>query len=176
MSRCLNFFIFLALCLIGLYSCGSNKVLLKTKIEKDLPTEENTSYKLTVSPNKSLLLSTDQFNIDNVTQIEGQNLVLKFEYETNPPKNLADANYREVLFVEIQNKIQRIDSTNSDKVTIWFARFCFCKEYVGFYKVIPNKFELVFGKHQLSIKSEFEFHNLPRVLHVINQNLSLKPQ
>lgn len=175
MSRYISFFIFLVFCIIVLNSCGSNKVLLNKPIEKALSTEENTSYKLTVTPNRLLLINTDQFNINNVTQVEGQNLVLKFEYKTNPPKNLADANYREVLFIEIPNEIQKIDLTNIDKATIWFARFCFCKEFVGFYRVIPNQFELVLGNHQLSLKSEIEFHNLPRVLHVINQNISLKP-
>lgn len=174
MTKATKFLIGCFICLIGLYSCSSHKTLIKTTFEKKLASEVNSIYNLTIKPNTKLLLSTDNFDINSITEQAGLNLVLKFEYQTLPPKNLADANYREVLFVEIPNAVQKIDLTNIDNVNIWFARFCFCKDYVGFYKVNPDTFELNLNKNQLIIKSEFKLYNLPRVLNFIDQNISLK--
>ncbi len=175
MCRQLNFFMFFILCLIGFNSCVSSKVLLKKPIERSLPSDENTSYKLTITPNASLLVRTDNFNSNDIILQQGQNLILKFEYQTESPKNVADANYREVLYIEMPNQAQEIDLARLNKTSIWFARFCFCKDYVGFFKVTPEKFELLLSKNQLHIKSEFEWHKLPRIVNKINQNINLKP-
>lgn len=175
MCRQLNFFMFFIFCLIGFNSCSSSKVLLKKPIEKSLPSDEHTSYELTITPNASLLVRADNFKSNDITLQQGQNLILKFEYKTESPKNVADADYREVLYIEIPNQAQEIDLARLDKTSIWYARFCFCKDYVGFFKVKPEKFELRLSKNQLHVESEFEWHKLPRIVNKINQNISLKP-
>ena len=132
MSRQLNFFMFFILCLIGFNSCVSSKVLLKKPIERSLPSDENTSYKLTITPNASLLVRTDNFNSNDIILQQGQNLILKFEYQTESPKNVADANYREVLYIEMPNQAQEIDLEGLTKQVFGLPGFVFAKTMLGF--------------------------------------------
>jgi len=163
-------------CLFVFNACKSNKILITKTIQKPLTITKKASSKLTLSPNSKLIISKDNFNIINITKQKGQNLVLKFTYKTHPQKNIADANYSEILFIEIPNNKQNIHITQFKNINLWFARFCYCKDYVGFYRILNGNLNLSLNRNKLTIKLQFKFKNVPRVLNVINQEIVLNNQ
>jgi len=171
----LKFLFNIIICLVAFNSCKSNKALITKTFQKNLATTTKTYYKLTISPNSKLFVSKDNFNIVNVIQQKGKNLILKFEYKTMPSKNLADANYREVLFLEIPNHKQELHLTQFKNIKVWFARFCYCKDYIGYFNITNGDLNLVLNKQYLKIKMQFTLHNIPHVVNFINQKISLKP-
>jgi len=176
MKQLLKFLFILIIYFVVFNSCKSSKKLITNTFQKSLNTASKTLYKLTISPDSKLFISKDNFNIASVTQKKGRNLVLKFAYKTQPPKNLADANYREVLFIEIPNSKQNLHLTQFKNIKVWFARFCYCKDYVGYFKITTGNLDLLLNKKYLKMKIQFSLNNIPQVVNFIDQKIILKPQ
>jgi len=171
-----NFLFIIIIGFVFFSSCKTKKPLVTNTFNKSLNTIKKTDYNLTIIPNSKLFISKDNFNITNVKQQKGQNLILKFTYKTQPPKNVADANYSEVLFIEIPNSKQNINITQFNNINIWFARFCYCKDYVGFFRILNGNLNLSLNKNYLKIKLQFKFNNIPKILNFINQKIALNTQ
>ena len=156
-------------------SCSSNKVILKEPISQQLSLIKEGEINFTFTPQSQIIIKQDVAKINSIATEKGKNLVLKFEYIKKTDKNLADSGYREVLYIEIPNKKQSINLSNLNQsdINIWFARFCFCRDYIGFHKITEGRLQIDLSAKALKIKSEIKFNNLPQVLNFIDQNISL---
>ncbi len=176
MKQLFNFLFIIIIGSIFFNSCKSKKELVTGTLNKSLNSQKKITYNLSITPNSKLFISKDNFNIANVKQQKGQNLVLKFMYKKQAPKNIADANYSEVLFIEIPNSKQNINTTQFNNINIWFARFCYCKDYVGFFRILNGNLDLTLNKKYLNINLQFKFNNVPKILNFINQKIILNTQ
>ncbi|NQW36329.1 MAG: hypothetical protein HQ471_04915 [Flavobacteriales bacterium] len=167
----------LILCLALNYSCASNKQVISKTISLQLPSIKDNGLSLTLTPQSELVVQQDDSKINHITQNKGQNLILKFESIKKTPKNIADGGYREVLFIEIPNQKQHINLADlkDTKINIWFARFCFCRDYIGFHKIEEGQLDIDLSKNTLKIKATIKFNNLPQVLNFIGQDIHINP-
>jgi len=166
--------LFLITCFIVFSACKSNKIPITKTLKKSLNTTGKNPYQIEILPNAKLFISKDNFNITKVTQHKGHNLVLKFIYKKQVSKNIADGNYREVLFIEIPNFKQNLHLTQFKNIKVWFARFCYCRDYVGYFKIKQGNLNLLLNKNYLKIKIQFSLNNIPQVLNFIDQKIFIK--
>lgn len=174
----LRFVIFklgLFFCVFTTVSCSSNKVILTEPISQQFSPIKEGKINYTFTPQSQIIVKQDVAKINSIVIKNGPNLVLKFEYIKKPTKNTVDSGYREVLYIEIPNKKQSINLSdlNQSDINIWFARFCFCRDYVGFHKITEGALQIDLSAKALKIKLEIKFNNLPQVLNFIDQNISL---
>lgn len=154
-------------------SCVSQKMVLSNHFSKKFEISKNTSISYDLTPNSKLESFKDTQKNTFIKKVAGNNLVVKIEAVKKSDKNIADSGYREVLYFEIPNKKQdiKIDDLKNTDIKLWFARFCFCRDYVGFHKITDGQLEIKLTKSDLKIKSTIRFNNLPQVLNFIDQNL-----
>lgn len=152
--------------------CSSQKVLLYRSVLQQITLSENIIINSKLSPNSKIETFKDSQKNTFLKIVTGNNIVVKIEAVKKSAKNVADSGYREVLYFEIPNKIQdiKIDDLKNSTVNLWFARFCFCRDYIGFYKITDGNLNIKLSKKALKIKATIKFNNLPQVLNFIDQN------
>jgi hypothetical protein len=157
-------------------TCTSQKPFLSRTFSQQVTASENTTISYTLTPNSQLEIFKDNLKETAIKLVKGNKIVIKIEAIRKSPKNVADAGYREILYLEIPNKQSHIITKNlaDSNIRVWFARYCFCRDYLGFYKIADGNFELELKPKTLKIKSEIKFNNLPQVLKFIDQKLVLK--
>jgi len=168
--------ILLLLFMFALSGCVTQKPILSEPVTKQIVQSENTTTNYTLTPNSQLEIFKDNLKETAIKLVKGNKIVIKIEAIRKSPKNVADAGYREVLYLEVPNKKSHIitDNLADSNIQIWFARYCFCRDYLGFYKIADGNLELELKPKTLKIKSEIKFNNLPQVLKFIDQKLVLK--
>lgn len=105
---------------------------------------------------------------------EGNKIVLKFEYSRNEKPNVADASYKEQVFIELSVDQLEIETEVLKHVNILFARLCYCKGLTGYYRVRTGKLaikKLLGETYNISLK--FEVTEVPQVVTQIEQIFSL---
>jgi len=157
-------------------SCASQKKPLLNPFSKKIEVPKNTSITYVLTPNSKLETFKDSQKNTFIKKTKGNNIVVKVEAVKKSAKNVADDAYREVLYFEIPNKLQNIkfDNLKNSNIKFWFARYCFCRDYIGFYKIADGNLEIKLSKKALKIKSTIRFNNLPQVLNFIDQKIPLK--
>ncbi|NOY47891.1 MAG: hypothetical protein GXO84_06795 [Chlorobi bacterium] len=156
--------------------CTSQKKVLSNPVLQQIVLSENAIINSKLSPNSKIETFKDSQKNTFIKIVPGNNIVVKIEAVKKSAKNVADSGYREIVYFEIPNKNQDIkmgDLKNST-IKMWFARFCFCRDYIGFYKITDGNLNIKLSKKALKIKAAIRFNNLPQVLNFIDQNLSLK--
>ncbi|MCF6213751.1 MAG: hypothetical protein L3J45_06990 [Flavobacteriaceae bacterium] len=175
--RSVIFKIVFIICFILNSSCVTNKPVVSKITTEKLPNSKDNNITLTLTPHSELSVKQEADGVNYITQKKGLNLVLKFESVKKTPKNVADAGYREVLFIEIPNQKQHLNlsTLKNSPINIWFARFCFCRDYIGFHKIDKGQLSVNLSAHTLKIKAHIALNNLPQVLNFIDQKIQLKP-
>jgi hypothetical protein len=157
-------------------SCKTQEEVLSNPILKQITLSENTIISVKLSPNSKIETFKDSQKNTFIKIVKGNNIVIKIEALKKPAKNVTDSGYREVVYFEIPNKNQdvKIGDLKNNAIKLWFARFCFCRDYIGFYQITDGNLDIKLSKKTLKIKAAIRFNNLPQVLNFIDQNLSLK--
>ena len=153
--------------------CTSQKKVLSNPVLQQIVLSENTIINSKLLPNSKIETFKDSQKNIFLKIVTGNNIVVKIEAVKKSDKNIADSGYREVIYFEIPNKNQdiKIDDLKNSDIKLWFARFCFCRDYIGFYKITDGQINLKLGKKELKIKATIKFNNLPQVLNFIDQNI-----
>ena len=125
------------LCLV-LISCGSKSQVLTENsrfTETDCTSDGVCSLK--VETNKSLKLVNELSNTIYPDILDGDHIVLTFEYKRNDIPNTADGHYSEQLILELDPNNLDITLTGKtlQNVKLLFARFCYCKGQTGYYRI-----------------------------------------
>jgi len=161
-------------------ACSSQEHILQLtkKIHKTSLTQLKGGHStITVIPHKKAVLKKDPFNIGYVILEEGEGSLFKFEYIKQTPKNLADANYSEIVYINLPENFSEINSNNValGKTQILFGRFCYCKGQTGFYKVENGDLlAKMTAKNQLKLALKFSLKQVPHLISSIQENIHLK--
>ncbi len=165
----------LSLCLIQV-SCVSQKPILSKEISYKINKSKDIVLNFTLKSNAQIEPFKEAQKATYIKIVKGNNLVIKIEGLKKPFKNIADSGYREVVYLEIPNKKQSLKNLDLNKsdLNLWFARFCFCRDYIGFHKIKKGQMSLSLNNKSLAIKTTLKFNNLPQVLNFIDQKIPLK--
>lgn len=111
-----------------LISCNSSSEVIKssyTKQQTECPSDGVCSFK--IEQNKSLKLVNDNTMNLYPEILDGDNIVLTFEYKRNEIPDTADGHYIEQLILEVDpNKLElTLINKELENVKLLFARFCY---------------------------------------------------
>lgn len=163
-------------------------IVMSCKTKHDILVENNETIFSTECPtdgtciiellaNKSMKTLNDNLGSLYLEIINGNSLVLKFEYKRNKIPNTMDDQYIEQIFMELDPNNLKTELRDSElkNVNLLFARFCYCKGQTGYYKV--RKGELAIKK---ASDNNYQLHlilkvdEVPQIITEINQVLNLK--
>lgn len=117
--------------------------------------------------NKSLDIKTDGISAQYPQVIEGTQRVLKFEYKKNEDPRIADDEYTEVIYAEIDPATDNL-SLKDDKLSqakVLFGRLCYCRGQTGYYPVEKGHFEIKTNTDDsVTYSFHFEITEVPQVL------------
>jgi len=132
---------------------------------------------ISLIPYRKAVLKKDAFNIGFVTTEKSEGTLLKFEYIKQVPEHLADADYSEVVYINLQKDFSEINSNNPTATDsqILFGRFCYCKGQTGFYTVKNGDLlAKMITKNRLKIALKFHLKQVPHLISNIQEDIHLK--
>ncbi|PCH99939.1 MAG: hypothetical protein COB81_09810 [Flavobacteriaceae bacterium] len=152
------------------------------KLSKEIQQTSHTQFKnghstISIIPNKKAVLKKDSFNIGYVTLEDSNGSLLKFEYTKQTPENIADANYSEIIYIDLPENFSEINNRNItlEKTQILFGRFCYCKGNTGFYTVENSHlFAKMTAKNRLKLALNFTLKKVPHLISSIQEDIHLK--
>lgn len=136
---------------------------------------KDANFFVKVIQNKSVTIQKDKFDKSFITFEENKSsTVLKFSYIPHKIDGIADAEYREEVYLTIKNNHKEVilsDQSLSD-VNAIFGRLCFCRESSGYFPLEKGKLEITKTKNK-AYKLEFTFkiHELPQILKSISATI-----
>ncbi len=162
--------------------CGSQKktgVLKKLKDTKSFTTNncpEDGVCSLKLIPNKSLQLKTDEFGQLYGETVTSDDILIKYSYNRNVPKNVADAHYSETYYFSISKNSTELDLRDAElqKVNLVVDRQCYCKGTAGFFKINNGALKLHIKKNELTLNGNFSNEKLPLIFTKIDEKVSLE--
>lgn len=137
----------------------------KNSIESVCP--ENGKCTIELLRNKSLAVKADEFGSVYYQILESnETSVVIYRYDKDVPKNLQDANYREEIIFEINNKTQSLSLSGKDlqQCKMLFGRFCFCKGQTGYYKVEDGMINLIQNDNVVNFNLDFTITKVPQII------------
>lgn len=159
-------------------ACNSNKSVteaqLLNKTAPNCPDDGICTFE--VLKNKTFNMKKDEFGNSYSELLDGNKTVLKFEYKRNTPPDLQDANYSEVIYIEIENDSKTLNLKDNDlsKANVGFSRLCFCRGQTGTYPVKSGSLNLTkTGKSTYNIDFVFKISEVPQVITSINETYKL---
>lgn len=132
---------------------------------KSCPTDG--SCNIEVFHKKSLNIKFDAFGNSYEEILAGKNTLAKFTYEKSQEPDVADGNYREVVYLELPDNLTEMtlssEELNSVKAT--FGRFCYCKGQTGYYAIKLGELKItVAEKNVFIVDFEFKVTEVPQIL------------
>lgn len=172
-------FIYLAFFVFLFLGCkAQNKAVVVEKnyaSEANCPTDGNCSFQVL---NRRIINNVEgSLGEFYVEIIEGNMLVLKFEYRRNEIANTVDGHYIEQVFFQLDKNNLHLDIKDSEleKVNAVFSRFCYCKGQTGYYHIKNGMFSLkktLENTYQLNF--DFKVDEVPQVITKIHETFSLE--
>jgi hypothetical protein len=160
---------------IALISCNTKTAITeKITSTRNCPADGICTFE--ILENQELQLMKDEFGntFHQLNNIEGK-VILKFEYKKNQDPQLADDEYTEIIFVQINkstNLLELKDESLSD-ANVSFARMCFCRGATGIYPVKKGKLQLDKLNGEYHLKLNFKIDEVPQVIASINNKFSI---
>ena len=140
----------------------------KSMIESVCP--ENGKCTSELLRNKSLNVKADEFgSIYYQTLESNETSVVIYRYDKNVAASLQDANYREEIVFEINNKTQTLSLSGKDlqQCKMLFGRFCFCKGQTGNYKVEEGTLNLKQEGDTVQFDLNFTVNQVPQLINSV---------
>ncbi|SDG89258.1 hypothetical protein [Psychroflexus sediminis] len=128
-----------------------------------------------VLKNKALVIKTDGTGSTYPDVVEGKQRVLKFEYKRNQDISVADDEYTEVIYAEIEPDQEEIVLKDEElsQAKLLFGRLCFCRGQTGYYPVRKGLLKIITHEDQsVTYRFNIEITEVPQVLTevLVNQN------
>ncbi len=163
--------------LVFTLSCKSKSTAVAQKNSEvnSVVCPENGVCSFKVLQNKSLAIKTDGLGDLFLETVEGENLVLKFEYSKNHDKKLADGSYREEVFLELNPNDLEMETNDLANKKLYFARWCYCKGQTGYYKIKEGLLKidrLKNGTFRLNLN--FKINEVPQKMTQMAETFSLQ--
>ena len=171
--RCFYVF-FLIICLL---SCKA-KSDIKSAVTKEVSNMEcpkEGKCSLGIIENKILQINTDNLGSVYPEVLNGDECVLKFEYNKLGNSNYQDSGYREEIFIEIDKSNPEIKTEDLKNKKLFFARWCYCKGQTGYYKINKGKLSITkVDENSFRIQLNFKIEEVPQVINRIDYIFSLQ--
>jgi len=171
----------LLLLLILLSSCKPTQnfpfILSETVFIKATNCPTNGECSLELFPNKSLVFKQDDFGNSYPVITEGDKTIFKYTYTRNSIANTQDSNYTEIVYAELDKKIEDINLIDNQlqNLKLYFGRLCFCKGETGYYPIKNGAFKILkTGENAINIELKFRIKVVPQIISEINETISLK--
>ena len=145
----------------------------KSAIESVCP--ENGKCTIELLRNKSLAVKADEFGSVYYQTLESnETSVVIYRYDKNVPAALQDANYREEIVFEINNKTQTLSLSGKDlqQSKMLFGRFCFCKGQTGNYKVGEGTLNLKQEGDTVQFDLNFTVSQVPQLINSVKATVN----
>lgn len=159
-------------------SCNSNSQVInnsETKQQTECPSDGVCSLK--IEQNKNLKLFNDNTMNLYPEILDGDNIVLTFEYKRNEIPDTADGHYIEQIILELDptNLELFLQNKELESVKLLFARFCYCKGQTGYYKIADGslKIEKINDKKYI-LSLIFSQDKVPQIITAISEIFELK--
>ncbi len=160
------------LCSILFLSCGTKQSTTDTEktslniSEMECPKPGKCSWEF--MPNQSLIIKDNTGGTFYPQFVENSKTsVIKFRYHQDSPEGVADGQYTEEVYFEVENDEQKLFLKNEElqQVKLLYGRLCFCERgSVGYVKV--NEGQLKYSKqdNKILVSLDFENNQIPQVL------------
>lgn len=163
---------------LTLISCGSKNhvTTLDQKITVNSYCPDDGVCHLDVMSNKELMHKYDGSGMVYPEVIDGEQLVLKFEYKRHEIPNTADGHYSEELYIALNKDVLDFDFTNADlqKTNMLFARFCYCKGQTGYYKIVDGHLKVrKISNDTFQLDVTFKTDLVPQIITQISETFTL---
>lgn len=104
--------------------------------------------------------------------VNGNKLVLKFDYKRKEIPDVQDSSYNEIIQLEIDPNNPELELKDSEllKVKLTFARFCFCRGQTGYYRIQKGRLSLKeIGEKKYNLKLDFKTDEVPQIINSIHE-------
>lgn len=172
--RCLCLILFSLI----IVSCKTKQGLLIDNNESFFSTEcpNDGTCTLEVTPNNSIKALYDNFGALYMEIINGNSIVIKFEYKRNESPNTIDGQYIEQIIMELDPNNLNLELKDSElkNVNLLFARLCYCKGETGYYKVRQGKLVIKkIAENSYYFHLIFKVNEVPQIITEIGQVFNL---
>ena len=159
------------------FSCKSKQVIsvenISPNISENCP--ENGTCSFDVFQNKNLNILKDNIGEIYPEIIDGNQLVLKFKFERNTDLKVADGQYIEEIYIELDPKNLQKETTHLKSGNLLFARLCFCRGQTGYYRIRSGNLSVKkLTNNSYQIDFVFAIDEVPQVITSISEIFSLK--
>lgn len=168
----------LFLILIAFSACKTKTEIAKQKQLKFIQTKcpEGGNCDAQIQQNKQLLIKTEEatgFLYPEI--IEGNSLVIQFEYSKKGPANIADANYSETIYFEVPKDVVELNIKDKElaDVNLLYGKHCFC-EGAGYYSISNGELSVKKQDNKLSFELTFEAEGTQSVLQHIIETIEIE--
>jgi len=144
-----------------------------TFISQDVNCPDTGNCTLEIFKNANLNVLTDAFGNIYPKIIAGDKWVIKYELKKPVLENVADSNYSEFIYFEVDKNFKQITLKNEtlQNTKMLFGRICFCRESMGYFNVTQGNLSLTKNKKEVQIKLQFEVNKVPQIITQINGNI-----
>ncbi|MBJ2174952.1 hypothetical protein JBL43_11935 [Aureibaculum sp. A20] len=137
----------------------------------------NTNCSIEITPNSNLLIEQDELQNTYIKLAPGNNTIVKYEFKRKELPNVADGNYSELIYFEIDENNKQLFLTNGalQNVKMIYGRFCYCKDGTsGYFKVTQGRLKLIKNNKELRIDLNFKVGKIPQLLTEIKETITFK--
>jgi len=170
-------YIYLFFTFVFVISCKTQQKLTQNIPSqfKNINCPEGGNCTFEVLKNSSLQIKTDEFGKLYPEIIPGDKLVIKYHFKKESEKGIADSNYSEYVYFEIDKKVKQIILNDKElqKVKMVFGRICFCRDAMGYFKVTEGSLFLFNTNGTLQLKTKFKVNKVPQIVTEINENIKV---
>lgn len=138
---------------------------------------ENGSCTFEIIPNSSMNILTDDTGALYPQFQESDAFILKFEYTRDEQPDIEDDGYSELIYLEINKDISKLELTNSelDHVKLLFARLCYCRGASGYYKIRDGHLTITKKENnEYHMDLSFQTNEVPQIIKRISETFIIK--
>ena len=171
-------YLYILIVSLVVFSCNAKqKLLVEDKVENSLSLcTEGGTCTFDVLQNKTLEVKKDNFGALYPEMLDGDKVVIKFEYKRNEIPNTVDGNYSELIYVELDpnNLLVELEYSQLLDAKVLFGRLCFCKGQTGYYAVDNGKLSITKESDSYQFDLAFKIDEVPQLISTINRSFILK--
>ncbi|MCF6223271.1 MAG: hypothetical protein L3J34_06035 [Flavobacteriaceae bacterium] len=168
----LIYLFFISFLLIGC-NTASNTTKNKSSDMQNINCPDSGDCSFEVLKNSKLLIKTDDFGKIYPEVVQGDKLVVKYEFKKRNKKENVDGNYSEFVYFEMDNHEKQVVLKDQElqNVKMLFGRICFCRGAMGYFKVTQGELYLSNHNRNLRLKLTFKMNKVPQIITYIAENI-----
>ena len=161
---------------IIILNCKSNHASIydntQNSITKICPEDGNCTIE--VLNNKTLKTLKTSLGETYTEIVDGESIVIKFEYKRHDIPDTVDGQYSEQVLIELDKNNLETEEVLTSKSNVMFARFCYCKGQTGYYRVSQGNLSVKkIEEKTYQLVLDFKQNEVPQIITQIQNVFSL---